>query len=29
MFVLSLSNGQELHTSRFHSRLLKDRLLKL
>lgn len=29
MFVLSLSNGQELHTSRFHSRLLKGRLLKL
>jgi DNA-binding LytR/AlgR family response regulator len=29
VFALSLSNGQELHTSRFHSRLLKGRLLKL
>ena len=29
MFILSLSNGQELHTSRFHSRLLRERLLKL
>jgi two-component system LytT family response regulator len=28
-FVLSLSNGQELQTSRFHSRLLRDRLLRL
>lgn len=29
MFVLSLSNGQELHASRFHSRMLRERLLKL
>ena len=28
-FVLSLSNGQELQTSRFHSRLLRERLLRL
>jgi two-component system LytT family response regulator len=28
-FVLSLSNGQELHSSRFHSRLLRERLLRL
>jgi two-component system LytT family response regulator len=29
MYVLTLSNGQELHASRFHSRLLRERLLKL
>ena len=28
-FVLLLSNGQELQTSRFHSRLLRERLLRL
>jgi two-component system LytT family response regulator len=28
-FVLSLTNGQELQTSRFHSRLLRERLLRL
>lgn len=28
-FVLALSNGQELQTSRFHSRLLRERLLRL
>jgi two-component system LytT family response regulator len=28
-FVLSLSNGQELQSSRFHSRLLRERLLRL
>jgi two-component system LytT family response regulator len=28
-FVLSLSNGQELQTSRFYSRLLRERLLRL
>lgn len=28
-FTLSLSNGQELQTSRFHSRVLRDRLLRL
>jgi two-component system LytT family response regulator len=28
-YVLSLSNGQQLRTSRFHSRVLRERLLKL
>lgn len=28
-FVLSLSNGQELQTSRFHSRVVRERLLRL
>ncbi|MEA2338284.1 MAG: two-component system, LytTR family, response regulator [Thermoanaerobaculia bacterium] len=28
-FVLSLSNGQELQSSRFHSRVLRERLLRL
>jgi two-component system LytT family response regulator len=28
-YVLSLVNGQQLQSSRFHSRLLRDRLLKL
>jgi two-component system LytT family response regulator len=28
-FVLSLSNGQELQSSRFHSRMLRERLLRL
>jgi two-component system LytT family response regulator len=28
-YVLSLSNGQQLKTSRFHSRALRERLLKL
>ena len=28
-YVLSLTNGQELQTSRFHSRVLRDRLLRL
>jgi two-component system LytT family response regulator len=29
MYVLTMTNGQELHASRFHSRLLRERLLKL
>jgi two-component system LytT family response regulator len=29
IFRLSLSNGQQLQTSRFHSRVLRDRLLRL
>jgi two-component system, LytTR family, response regulator len=28
-YVLSLANGQQLKTSRFHSRILRERLLKL
>jgi two-component system, LytTR family, response regulator len=28
-YVLTMTNGQELSTSRFHSRLLRERLLKL
>ncbi len=28
-YVLKLANGQELHSSRFHSRALRDRLLRL
>ena len=28
-FVLALSNGHELQSSRFHSRLLRERLLRL
>lgn len=28
-YVLTLANGQELHSSRFHSRTLRDRLLRL
>ena len=28
-YVLSLVNGQQLQSSRFHSRLLRDKLLKL
>ena len=28
-YVLTMTNGQQLKTSRFHSRMLRDRLLKL
>jgi two-component system LytT family response regulator len=28
-YVLTLTNGQELHSSRFHSRALRDRLLRI